>query len=127
MSYGRLLVGYLPTDIYKDQHTNELTTTTLAIAEGLELSHKAIIQLTRKYLKELEEFGEVPFEMRSQGVRPQGGSSTIRCAILNEPQATLLFTFMRNNRIVKAFKVRLIKEFYRMRQALNWRLICWSP
>jgi phage regulator Rha-like protein len=83
------------------------------------LNHKAIIQLVRKYLNELEEFGSITFEMRLNGRADGRGGRPVEYAILNEPQATLLFTFMRNNRIVKAFKVRLIKEFYRMRQALQ--------
>ncbi|MCG7981766.1 MAG: Rha family transcriptional regulator [Candidatus Thiodiazotropha lotti] len=82
------------------------------------MSHKAIIQLVRKYLKRMEEFGLVPFEMRPRQAGNHGGGSA-QYAILNEPQATLLCTFMRNNRIVEAFKVRLIKEFYRMRQELQ--------
>ncbi|MCG7872400.1 MAG: Rha family transcriptional regulator [Candidatus Thiodiazotropha lotti] len=92
------------------------------------MSHAAIIKLVRKYPNELKEFGPLGFEIRKGAPLPQGGfAKATEYAILNEPQATLLFTFMRNNRIVKAFKVRLIKEFYRMREALNWRLICWSP
>ena len=38
---------------------------------------------------------------------------------LNEPQATLLMTFMKNTNIVKQFKINLVKEFYRMKNYLN--------
>ena len=38
---------------------------------------------------------------------------------LNEPQATLLLTFMRNNDIVINFKVRLVQEFFKMRHQLQ--------
>ncbi|SFO05754.1 hypothetical protein [Xenorhabdus japonica] len=36
----------------------------------------------------------------------------------DEQQATLLITYMRNNDIVRAFKKRLVSEFFRMRSAL---------
>lgn len=41
--------------------------------------------------------------------------------MLNEQQAALLISMMRNSDEVVAFKVRLIREFYRMRDALNQR------
>jgi phage regulator Rha-like protein len=37
--------------------------------------------------------------------------------MLNEQQAALLISLMRNNDEVVAFKVRLLSEFYRMRDA----------
>ena len=38
---------------------------------------------------------------------------------LNEPQVTLLLTFMRNNEIVKKFKIKLVKEFFKIRTQLQ--------
>ena len=35
---------------------NEALTTTLAIAEGCLVEHKSVIQLTRQYLQDLEDF-----------------------------------------------------------------------
>ncbi|MEW8054276.1 MAG: Rha family transcriptional regulator [Candidatus Thiodiazotropha sp.] len=80
---------------------------------------KSVIQLIRQNVEDLRDFGEVAFEMRSQGFRPQGGSSKVTYALLTEPQATLLLTFMRNSPKVKYFKVLLVKEFYRMREQLK--------
>lgn len=38
-------------------------TTTLAITEGTGNEHRAVLQLARTYLSDLEEFGRVAFEM----------------------------------------------------------------
>lgn len=85
-------------------------TTSLAIADGVDKSHKTVIQLIRDNTADLGEFGTLAFEMRKSGGRPT------EVAILNEQQATLLMTYMRNNAIVKEFKKRLVKAFYEMSQ-----------
>ena len=87
----------------------DAVTTTLAIAEGTLNDHASVIALTRKYQSDLEDFGEVRFEIR---LNPQG--SPTEYAILNEPQSTLLLTFMRNTDIVRAFKKKLVREFWEM-------------
>ncbi|WP_158657913.1 phage antirepressor KilAC domain-containing protein [Agarilytica rhodophyticola] len=89
----------------------EPVTTSLAIAEGVELSHKSVIQLIRQNISDLEDFGMVAFEMRPKPKGQRGGSDT-EYAVLNEQHSTLLITYMRNNDIVKAFKKRLVKEFF---------------
>jgi len=43
--------------------SGEAVTTSLAIAEGTDVEHKAVIQLVRTYQDDLEEFGRVTFEM----------------------------------------------------------------
>ena len=52
-------------------------------------------------------------------LQTKGGNQEAKTYYLNEPQATLLLTFMRNNEIIIEFKVRLVKEFYRMRKEIN--------
>ena len=96
---------------------DEPVTTTLAISEGTKVSHKAVIQLVRTYQKDLEEFGLLAFEMRPRLLGKHGGGD-VEYAIINEPQSTLLLTYMRNTDIVRAFKKRLVKEFMAMRKAL---------
>ena len=93
----------------------ENVTNTLIIAEGAQNSHKAVIQLVRKYQKDLEEVGgQLTFEMGV--VSAHGAGQKTEYALLDEPQTTLLFTFMQNTEIVRAFKVKLVKAFYQMRQ-----------
>lgn len=38
---------------------------------------------------------------------------------LNEQQATLLLTYLRNTTVVRAFKVALVKAFYKMRKGMH--------
>lgn len=53
--------------------------------------------------------------------RRQGGGSLREFAMLNEHQAGLLIAFTRNTPKVIEFKVTLIREFFRMRDALSQR------
>ena len=91
---------------------NTPTTTTLIISEGTNVQHASVIKLVRQNVSALEEFGRVRFEIRP--FETAGGTQTREIAILNEQQATLLFTFMKNTKIVKAFKIALVKAFYEM-------------
>ena len=92
-------------------------TTTLAIAEGVKLEHKTVIQLTRKYQDDMEVFGRVTFEMLPFDTK--GGLQKREVAILNERQATLLLTYMRNSEIVRDFKKRLVQKFYEMSEQVK--------
>jgi len=95
-------------------HHNEPMTTSLAIAEGTENTHQAIMKMVRTYVGPLQEFGEVGFQIR---LNPKG--SPTEFAFLNEPQSTLLITFLRNSEIVVRFKVALVKAFYELRDRLH--------
>ena len=52
------------------------------------------------------------FEMRP--FETVGGIQNRELAILNEQQATLLMTYMKNSDVVKQFKKRLVKAFYEL-------------
>lgn len=88
-------------------------TTTLAIAQGTKNSHEAVIKLVRKYEDDLAEFGLLDFKSERTGGRPT------EYAMLNEQQATLLLTYMRNGQIVRAFKKKLVKDFWAMTEKLR--------
>jgi len=112
-------------------HNNQPFTNTLAIAEGVELEHKIVIRLVRKYKTDFEEFGRVNFE--SSPFKTEGGMQHREIAELNEDQATYLITLFKNTETVRAFKIRLVKAFRkalkeleRLRKQANepdWRLI----
>lgn len=91
----------------------DLVTNTAAIAEGVGRDHDTNIKLVDRNKSDLEEFGEVGFEIRAGY-----NNSKVRVALLNEQQTTLLITYMRNNEVVRAFKKRLVSEFFTMRSAL---------
>lgn len=87
-------------------------TTSEIIAEGVGNEHKAVIQLVRNYLTDLEEFGRVTFEMRP--FETSGGIQEREIAILSEQQATLILTYMKNTSVVRQFKKALVKAFYNL-------------
>lgn len=89
------------------------TTTSIAIAEGVELQHKNVIDLVRKYVDDLGVFGGVAFKILP--FETAGGTQSREVAMLNEQQATLLITYMRNSDVVRQFKIRLVEEFYSAR------------
>lgn len=101
----------------------EPRTDTLVIARETKVAHKAVIQLVRNYISDLEEFGVVAFQIANSAFemanskRSNQGRPT-EYATLNEPQSMLIMTYMKNTAIVRDFKKRLIREFMRMKQAL---------
>lgn len=93
---------------------SEPLTTTSAIAEGTENQHKNVIALVRQYQSDFETFGRVAFE--TLPIETEGGTQTSVVAMLNEQQATLLITYLRNNEVVRQFKQRLVHAFYEARK-----------
>lgn len=87
----------------------EPVTTTLAIAKRTHTDHENIIELVRKYQEDLEEFGVLDFKSGHQTGRT---CRPTKYALLNEPQSTLLISYMRNTKTVRAFKIQLVKAFY---------------
>lgn len=91
-------------------------TTTLAIAEGTENEHASVIKLVRTYQNDLERFGRVAFEI--EPFETAGGTQTRTIANLNERQATLLMSYMKNTEIIRQFKMQLVKAFYDLAEGL---------
>jgi phage antirepressor YoqD-like protein len=89
-------------------------TTTDALAIGTDSNHSSVIRLVRDNIVMLEIFGRVGFEVAPFDTA--GGPQIKTVAVLNERQATLLMTFMRNTKIIKSFKVRLVQAFYELSQ-----------
>lgn len=102
----------MSTDIVQ-QRKGELTVSSEIIAERTENQHASVLRIIRDNQNDFETFGEVGFE-----IRPGYNNAQVTIAHLNEQQATYLMTLLRNNQIVKAFKLELVKQFYAMRQAL---------
>lgn len=98
-----------------DKKSNKPVTSSIVIADHVCMPHKSVIQLIRQNLADFEEFGRVAFEMLP--FKTHGGIQKREAANLNEQQATLLLTYMRNSVIVKQFKVKLVKAFYELAEA----------
>lgn len=95
-------------------------TTSEVIAEFAGVKHHAIQQLISKHESDFKEFGVIAFEMRKPPAGSRGGRpETIYH--LNEEQATLLMTYLKNTEQVRQFKKELVRQFYRMRSELNKR------
>lgn len=89
----------------------------LAIAEGIGREHKQVIRLIRDNLADFDEFGRVRFE--NAPFETAGGVQRREVALLNERQATLLMTYMRNSAVVRVFKRRLVRAFFEMARRLR--------
>lgn len=88
------------------------------IAEGVGIKHSSITRTIRKHEKDFEEFGKLGFK-----IRPSDSGQNEKIYILNEEQATLLITYLKNTDIVREFKKRLVKEFYKLKEdVINFRI-----
>ncbi len=96
----------------------ELRVSHRIIARETDNNEISVRKLIDKHKESLELFGLLSFEMTTVK-NSVGAINEEKTYYLNEPQATLLLTFMRNNEIVKSFKIRLVKEFYRMREEIK--------
>ena len=99
-------------------HNHVPVTTTIAIAEHMQMPHASVIKLVRRWKADFEEFGLVGFEIRAR-LAGQWGGSSVEYAVLNEQQATLLFTYMRNTSKVRDTKKALVRAFFDARALLQ--------
>ncbi|HFI0638245.1 TPA: Rha family transcriptional regulator [Streptococcus suis] len=95
--------------VYMDGRKEPYTLSSI-VSDNAEITHHAVKEQIRKHLLELEKFGKVAFKMT-----PLESGQSKRDYILNEQQATLLITFLRNTAPVIAFKSALVKAFFEMR------------
>lgn len=94
----------------------EVRASTETIAKGVKVHHKNALALVNKHRVHIEVFGVIAFETRLN----KRGKAT-EYAMLNEQQSALLISLMRNSPEVIGFKVSLIRDFFRMRNALQQR------
>ena len=95
--------------VYMDGRKEPYTLSSI-ISDNAGITHHAVKEQIRKHLLELEKFGKVAFKMT-----PLESGQSKRDYILNEQQATLLITFLRNTAPVIAFKSALVKAFFELR------------
>lgn len=91
-------------------------TTSKIVAEITGIRHDKIKASITKNQNALETFGLLV----SYGGESTGGRPEILYR-LNEQQATLLITFLKNTPVVIAFKTELVRQFFVMRSELNCR------
>lgn len=89
-------------------------TTSEVIAEFAQVKHHAIQQLISKHENDLLDYGNLAFEMR----KLSGAGRPEKIYRLNEQQATVLITYLKNTEPVRAFKKELVRQFFAMRDEL---------
>lgn len=94
-------------------------TTSDVIAEWTQNSYRSIQRTIENQMERLEQFGQVRFQITP--VKYSRGTNMKKVYHLNEPQSTLLITFLKNTDIVADFKVELVRQFYTMRAELMKR------
>lgn len=95
--------------VYMDGKKEPYTLSSI-IAECVEVKHRHLKILLNKHRADFEKFGKVTFK-----ISPSEAGQNVRDYILNEQQATLLITYLRNTEPVKEFKTNLVKAFFEMR------------
>lgn len=96
---------------------NDVFTDSWVIAEGTGNSHEAVTKIINKYSDDFKEFGKLSSDLKSN----QQTDKKSKIYLLNEPQATLLITYLRNTEKVRHFKKNLVSQFYKMRSFLMER------
>lgn len=99
---------------------------TKEIAEWTSGSHRSIYILVSEYKEDLKEFGQILQRTRNYtNTAKETKDKLINSSgekieyLLNESQAALLLTYMKNTPIIRAFKIKLVKEFFRLRESLT--------
>ena len=104
--------------VYMDGKKEPYTTSEI-IAECAEVTHHTIQELLRKHKADFENYGIIAFEMR----KLDGRGRPMKIYRLNEQQATLLITYLKNTEPVRQFKMNLVKAFFEMRDELSKRYL----
>lgn len=89
----------------------------VVISENTDNKQKNIQDMIVRNLSDFQEFGEV--EVIETKVQTAGGMQLQKTFWLNEAQATLLMTYLRNSEVVKTFKKNLVKAFFMMKEKLE--------
>lgn len=84
------------------------------IADCANVQHRHVKNLLNKHKTDFEQFGMVHFKKA-----PSDSGQQVRDYILNEQQATLLITYLKNTEVVRSFKKQLVKAFFEMRDELT--------
>jgi len=95
------------------KHNNNLVTALQTIADIASTDITSMQRLIRTHKIELEIFGTLDFDNIKTTGRPK------KLYYLNEQQSYLFITFLKNTKVVKDFKIALIREFFEMRESLN--------
>lgn len=88
-------------------------TTGDVIAEYAGIERDSVNRMIRNIYQRLERMGKVVFK-----IRPMASGQESKTYLLNQQQATLLITFLKNTPRVADFKEELVAQFYAMQREL---------
>ena len=97
--------------VFLAPNTQEPFTTSDVIATFAGIQHHTVTRLIQQHEADFKEFGILRFEIEEI----KGRGQPAKRYQLNEEQATLLMTYLKNTAQVRAFKKELIRQFYAMR------------
>lgn len=100
--------------VYMDGKKEPYTTSEI-IAKCAEVKHDTVQSLIRNHQEDFESYGIIGFEIR----KLDGRGRPMKVYRLNEQQATLLITYLKNTEPVRRFKMNLVKAFFKMREELT--------
>ena len=100
--------------VYMDGKKEPYTTSAI-IAECAEVKHDTVQSLIRNHQEDFESYGIIGFEIR----KLDGRGRPMKIYRLNDQQATLLITYLKNTAPVRKFKMNLVKAFFEMREELS--------
>lgn len=99
--------------VFLAPNTQEPFTTSDVIAAFAGIQHHTVTRLIQQHEADFKEFGSLRFEIEVR--KRKVGATTAKHYQLNEEQATLLMTYLKNTAQVRAFKKELVRQFYAMR------------
>lgn len=104
--------------VYLTPNTEEPFTTSEVIAECAGVQHHTVTRLIQQHEKDFKEFGLLRFQIDAVNKTGGRGTKYTKAYKLNEQQATLLLTYLRNTSAVIEFKKELVRQFFAMRKEL---------
>lgn len=104
--------------VFLTPNTQEPFTTSDVIAEFAGVQHHTVTRLIQQHEADFREFGLLRFQIDAVKREGARGTKYTKHYQLNEEQATLLMTYLKNTAQVRAFKKELVRQFYAMRTEL---------
>lgn len=110
--------------VFIESKTQEPFTTSDIIAENTGVKNNSVTRLIQQHEDDFKEFGSLRFQIEVR--KREVGATTHKYYVLNEQQATLLMTYLKNTDVVRIFKKELVRQFFAMREELMKRKIAAS-
>ena len=104
--------------VFLAPNTREPFTTSDVIAAFAGIQHHTVTRLIQQHEADFKEFGLLRFQIDAVKREGARGTKYTKHYQLNEEQATLLMTYLKNTAQVRAFKRELVRQFYAMRTEL---------